>query len=60
MLNCVVEILYLHQLEYEMERADLPDDYNIFEIGYCGTPDFPYTHIKLEQSTRLILSHFQE
>ena len=43
-----------------MEHADLPDDYNYFEIGYCGHSDFPYTHIKLEQATKLIPSHSQE
>ena len=60
MLNQVVEILSLHQLEYEMERVDLPDDYNCFEIGYCGHPAFPYTHIQLEQETKLIFSHLQK
>ena len=43
-----------------MERIDLPDEYNFFEIGYCGHPDFPYAHIQLEQATKWILSHFQE
>ena len=41
MLDHVVEILSLRQLEYEMERVDLPDDYNFFEIRYCGHPAFP-------------------
>ena len=31
-----------------------------FEIGYFGHPTFPYSHIQLEQYTKLILSHFQE
>ena len=43
-----------------MERADIPDDYNYFEIGYCGHPYLPYSHIQLEQATKLIPSHFQE
>ena len=30
MLNPVVDIIYLQQLEYEMERADLSDDYIFF------------------------------
>ena len=60
MLNLVVDRISLQQLEYEMERADIPDDYNFFEIGYCGPPAFPYVHIKLEQSTKLIISHLQE
>ena len=59
-LNFEVDILSLQQLEYEMDCADLPDDYIFFEIGYCGNPDFPYAHIQLEQSTKLIFSHFQE
>ena len=32
----------------------------IFEIGYCGQPNFPYVHIQLEKATTLILSHFKE
>ena len=43
-----------------MERADLPDDYNLFEIGYCGRPAFTYAHIQLGKATNLILPHFQE
>ena len=43
-----------------MELADLPDDHNIFEIGYCGHPAFPYAHIQLEQDTKSTLSHIQE
>ena len=58
MLNLVVEIIYLQQLEYEMERADLLDEY-IFGVGYCGHPSFSYAHIQLEQATTLIISHFQ-
>ena len=30
MLNHVIDTLSLQQLEYEMDRADLPDDYNYF------------------------------
>ena len=30
MLDLVVDRIYLQQLEYEMERADLPDDYIFF------------------------------
>ena len=43
-----------------MEHADIPDDYNFFEIGYCGYPGFPYAHIQLGQAKKLIISHFQE
>ena len=59
MLKSEVDRLSLEQLEYEMDRADLPDDYNYFEIGYCGHPNFPYAHIQLDQATKLILSHLQ-
>ena len=57
MINHVVEILSLHQLEYEMEHVDLPDDYIFFEIVYCGHPAFPYAHIQLEQDTTSIIFH---
>ena len=60
MLKSEVDRLSIQKFEYEMDRADLPDDYNYFEIGYCGHPTFTYAHIQLEQSTKLILSHFQE
>ena len=43
-----------------MKRADLPNDSNFFEIGYCGHPAFPYTHIQIEKVTKLIHSKFQE
>ena len=43
-----------------MDRTDYPVDYNCFEIGYCGHPNFPYTNIQFEQSSDLILSHFQK
>ena len=33
MLNLLVEISYLQQLEYEMERTNISDGYNFFEIG---------------------------
>ena len=63
LLKAVIKIaldrLSLQQLEYEMERADIPDDYNCFEIGNCGHPAFPYAHIQLDQATKLIPSHFQ-
>ena len=43
-----------------LRHRDFPDDYNCFEIRYCGRPAFPHTYIQLEQSTKLILSHFRE
>ena len=60
MLNLVVDRGSFHKLEYEMERANLPDDYNCSEIRYCGHLAFPYAHIQMEKSTKLILSHYQE
>ena len=60
MFDHVVDRLSLQKLEYEMERVDLPDDYNFFEIGYCGHPAFPYARIQQEQSTKSIISHFKE
>ena len=59
-LNLEVDRLSLQQPEYEMDRTGYPVNYNIFEIGYCGHPNFPYTNIQLKQSSDLILSHFQE
>ena len=60
MLKSEVDILSLQQLEYEMDPADLPNNYNYFEVGYCDHPAFPYANIQLEQATKLILSYFQE
>ena len=31
MLNLVVDRIYLQQLEYKMERDDIPDDYNFLK-----------------------------
>ena len=59
MLNFEVEKLSLHQLDYEIDCTDYPVDYNFFEIGYCGHPNFPYANIQFEKFTNLILSHFQ-
>ena len=56
MLDHVVDIIYIQQLEYEMECAD-PPDYYIKNI-YCGHPAFP-SHIQLKQATKLIISHLQ-
>ena len=49
MFDHVVDRLSLQQLEYEMERADLPDDYIFFKIGYCGHPAFLYARIQLKE-----------
>ena len=43
-----------------MVCTNLPDYCNFFGIEYCAHPAFPYAHIQLEQSTKAILSHFQE
>ena len=60
MLKSEVVRSSLHQLEHEMDRADFPDDYNFFEIVYCGPPTFPYANIQIEQATKIILSYFQK
>ena len=59
-MKLVVDRISFQQLEYEMERDDLPDDCNCFEIVYCGYPALPYTQIQLDQATKLIIPHFQE
>ena len=46
MLNFEVEILSLQKLEYVMYCTDYPVDYNVFEIGYCVHPNFPYSNIQ--------------
>ena len=60
MINFEVERLYIQQLEYEMDCTDYPFNYNFFEIGYCGHPNFPYANIKFKQATNLITSHLKE
>ena len=55
MLNFELYRLSLQQLEYEMDRADYPVDFNFFEIGYCGYPNFPYANIEFKKATNLIL-----
>ena len=59
-LNFEVDRLSPQQIEYEMDCTDYPVDYNCFEIGYCGHPNFPYANIQFKQATNLIISHFQE
>ena len=60
MLNYKVYRLYTQQLEHKMYCTDYPVDYNFFEIGYCGHPNFPYANIQFKKFTNLIFSHFQE
>ena len=43
-----------------MDRTDFPIDYNFFETGYCGNPNFPYKNIQIYQASDLILSNFRE
>ena len=45
MINLEVARISLHKLEYEKDCTDYPVDYNYFEMGYCGPPNFPYTKI---------------
>ena len=44
MLKIVVEILYLQELEYEMDRADLPGDYNFLKSDIVVILSY-FTHI---------------
>ena len=43
-----------------MDSTGYPDDHNLFELGYCGHTQFPYSNIFLDQATHLILSQFQK
>ena len=43
-----------------MDSAGYPDNYNFFELVYCGHPQFPYSNIFLDQASDLILSYFQD
>ena len=49
MPNFVIDIIYLTQLEYEMDCADLSDDH-FFKNRILWSPFFPYAHIQLEQA----------
>ena len=60
MLTFEGDILSPQKLEYEINCTDYPVDYNCFETGYCGHPNFPYENIQFKQATNLILSHFWE
>ena len=59
-LDSKLEILSLQHLECEMGSTGYPDDYNFFELGYCGHTQFPHSKIFLGQESDLILSQFQE
>ena len=52
--------LSLQHLECEMNSTGYLDKYNVFELGYCGHPHYPYSKIFLNQAIELILSHFKE
>ena len=59
-LNLEVDRISLQKLEYEIDCTEYPVDYNFFETGYCGHPNFPNTNIQLKQASDLLLSDFQE
>ena len=59
-LDPKLDRLSLQQLEFEMDSTGYPDDYNFFELGYCGRTQFPYPNIFLDQANDFILSRFQE
>ena len=50
MLNFEVDRLSIQHLEYEMDIIDFLVDYNCFEKGFFGHPNFPYAHIQLNQA----------
>ena len=52
--------LSLQQLACEMYSNGYPDDHNLFELGYCGHTQFPYSNIFLYQATDLIHLQFQK
>ena len=55
MISSEVDRLSLQNFEYEMDCTDYPVNYNFFEIGYCGHPNFPYANIQFKKATNLIL-----
>ena len=57
-LDSKLDRLSLQQLEFEMDSTGYPDDYNFFELGYCGHTQFPYSNIFLDQASDLTLSQF--
>ena len=58
-LDSKLDRLSIQQIDFEMDSAGYPDNYNYFELWYCGHPQFPYSNIFLDQAGDLILSHFQ-
>ena len=60
MLDNIVDRLSLQQLEYQMERVDIPDDCSFFRNMILWSPCFPLRTYSTMQATKLILSRFQE
>ena len=59
-LDSKLDRLSLQQLEFEIDSTGYPEDYNFFELGYCGHTQLPYSNIFLDQASDLILSQVQE
>ena len=59
-LDSKLNRLSLQHLEFEMDSSGYPDEYNFFELGYCGHPNYTHTIFFLNQASDLILSHFKE
>ena len=59
-LDSKFDRLSLQQIEFEMDPAGYPDNYNFFELGYCGHPQFLYSKTFFDQASDLILSQFQD
>ena len=43
-----------------MDSTGYPDDYNFFELWYCGHTQYPHSNIFLDQARALTISQFQE
>ena len=49
----------LLDLENEMDREDLPDNFSFFEIAYCGHTPSSYARTQMEQALELLECHFR-
>jgi hypothetical protein len=47
----------LLDLENEMDREDLPDNFSFFEIAYCGHTPSSYARTQMEQALEFLECH---
>eukprot|EP00978_Attheya_sp_CCMP212_P038892 scaffold197238_cov26-Attheya_sp.AAC.2 len=59
-LDPILDRLSLLNLEDELEREDLPDNFRFFEIAYCGHTSCGYARVQKEQAIELLQGHFTE